>query len=54
MNRFVPFAMRFDERREVELISEALSLLRCDNAPDALRVKDLRKLIDDQLEGTGP
>lgn len=53
MSRFVPFCLRLDERREAELISEALSLLRCDNAPDALRVKDLRKLIDGQLEGTG-
>jgi hypothetical protein len=51
MSRFVPFAMRFDDEREAELVAEALRQLRCDNAPDHVKVARMRKMIDAELDG---
>lgn len=53
MTRFQPFAIRFDEPREAELVAEALAQLHADNPADALRIKNLRRLIDGELEGQG-
>ena len=53
MSRFVPFAIRFDDEREAELVAEALHQLRCDNAPDQLRCKRIRDLIDGEIQGGG-
>ncbi len=54
MTKFEPFALKFTEEREAELVAEALQGLRCDNAPDALKVKQLMALIDTELERTQP
>lgn len=51
MIKFEPFALKFSDQREAELVSEALGLIRCDNAPDALRVKQMTALINKELEG---
>lgn len=47
--KFDPFCIRFDTAREAELVAEALSVLRCDNAPDTLTAKRIRDLIDAEL-----
>lgn len=52
--KFEPFALRFDTEREAELVAEALHQLRCDNAPDALTVKNLRQLMDKGLQRGPP
>lgn len=49
MDKFEPFALRFDEAREAELVVEALAQLRADNAADALRVKNLLQLLEGAL-----
>lgn len=49
--KFQPFAIRFDEAREAELVAEALAQLHADNAADALRIKNIRRLIEEELEG---
>ncbi|MEJ7831304.1 MAG: hypothetical protein WKF79_00175 [Nocardioides sp.] len=54
MIKFEPFALKFTDKREAELVAEALHGLRCDNAPDALLAKAMVKLIDKELEGGGP
>jgi hypothetical protein len=46
---FEPFALKFTEEREAQLVVEALAEIRCDNAPDALRVKNMRRLLEEAL-----
>lgn len=47
---FEPFALKFTDPREAELVAEALHNLRCDNAPDQLRATAMFKLIDGELD----
>lgn len=51
MSKFDPFAIKFTEEREAELVVEALAQLRCDNAADTLKVKNMRRQLEDALGG---
>lgn len=48
--KFQPFAIRFDDRREAELVLQALEQLLVDQPGDTLRVRKMHELIDRTLE----